>query len=66
MEGKREIICMQDGQAIKIISETHHIKVEKWEIKEDVCWTKGNLSLTEVAYTAETLETLIAIKKLNK
>ena len=37
MEGKREIICMQDGQALKIISETHHIKVEKWEIKEDVC-----------------------------
>jgi len=36
-EGKKEIFCMLDGQAIKIISDTHHIKKkDKWEIKDDV------------------------------
>ena len=35
---KKELFCMQIGQAIKTISETHHIKIkgEKWEIKDDV------------------------------
>jgi hypothetical protein len=29
MEGKHERFCMQDGQAIKIISEIHHVKTKK-------------------------------------
>jgi hypothetical protein len=38
VEGKQEIFCMQDGQAIKIISQTHHIKIKRrnGEIKDDV------------------------------
>jgi len=29
MERKKEKFCMQDGQAIKMISETHHIEIKR-------------------------------------
>lgn len=28
IEGKQELFCVQDGQAVKIISETHQIKIK--------------------------------------